>query len=132
MYSLIPEVCGVLASILIPLYIPFPNKQKWLQIAHGFQEICDYSNCIGPLDGSEIETQRPPHSAAQFQNYKKFPSITLMATCDAYRKFTWFNFGDYGKYQNLTNTCTIESQQKCFILLSEKMFAGSNSDSSFF
>ena len=100
-YKIIPEVCKAIASELLPKYVGFPNKKKWLCIFEEFKKKCDFPNCIGALDGCYIKIQKPPHAGVQFKNYKKFHSIVLMITCDANRIFTWFNLGDYGKQKLL-------------------------------
>ena len=97
MYALIPEVCNVISQELICRYVKFPDKKKWLEIAEGFQQNWNFPNCLGAIDGKHIRIDKPPNAGATCRNYKKFHSLVLMASCDSKKRFTWFNFGDFGK-----------------------------------
>ena len=43
----------------------------------------------------EIRSQRPPNTGTLFHNYKRLPSIVLLAICDAQYKFTPVGTGQY-------------------------------------
>ena len=102
-YALIPEVCRVIAQELVHRYVQFPNRKKWLNIAEDFQLNSHFPNCLGALDGKHIRVEKPANAGATCKNYKKFHSLILMAMCDSKRRFTWFNFGDFGKLFVVTN-----------------------------
>ncbi|XP_003426307.1 uncharacterized protein LOC100678940 [Nasonia vitripennis] len=96
-YAIIPEVCRILNSVLIPKYVKFPTKKEWLQIADGFESHWNFPNYIGALDGKHFRIVKPKNSGVKFRNYKKYD---LLATCDATLRITWFNLGDYGSYSD--------------------------------
>lgn len=79
------------------IYAAFPSSEQWKTISHFWNEEWNFPNCLGALDGKHIRLKNPPHGGSMFFNYKKFFSMVLMGTCDAFGRFTWFNFGDYGK-----------------------------------
>lgn len=97
-YKLIAEVCPIIWDILGPIYFPTKNAFEWEMVARGFITKWDFPNCLGAIDGKEIRIKKPPHSGSLFFNYKNFFSFKLLATCDAYYRFTWIDVGDYGNY----------------------------------
>lgn len=96
MQKILVEVCQAILENLTLLYVPDLDKLTWQRIASEFEELWNIPKCIGALDGYHVWLQKPPHSGSMFFNYKKFFSIVLLALCDAYRRFTWFNIGHYG------------------------------------
>ncbi|KAL1492534.1 hypothetical protein ABEB36_010774 [Hypothenemus hampei] len=94
----VPEVCEAIYSSLKDIYLKTPNSpREWLKIAKEFEEIWQFPNCIGALDGKHI-TFRPPISAGSYYyNYKGNHSIVLLAMCDAAYKFTYYNVGINGR-----------------------------------
>ena len=97
MFQIIDEVCSVVSKKLMPLYFPPLDRRSWLKIAKGYQDLWQLPHCLGALDGKHFNMKKPPHSGSAFFNYRKFFSLVLMASCDANRRFTWFNLGDYGE-----------------------------------
>ena len=98
MFKLINEVCSAIVEKLMPIYFPPLTKNTWLKIANEYETLWHVPHCLGALDGKHFNLKKPPKSGSIFHNYKNFFSVVLMATCDAYRRFTWFNLGDYGKF----------------------------------
>lgn len=96
-YAIIHEVCSALWHSLQPTFLPEPNEQKWSEVAEGFFQKWQFSNCVEAPDGKHIRIQAPPNSGSQFWNYKKYFSIVLLAICDANYKFVWVDIGQYGK-----------------------------------
>lgn len=99
MFSLIREVCSVIRKLLMPIYSPRINENSWLRITHDYEQLWQLPNCLGALDGRHFGLKKPPHSGSLFYNYRHFFSTVLLATCNAYKRFTWFNLGDFGKFQ---------------------------------
>lgn len=93
MYELIEEVCTAIYEELSTEYIAFPDKDDWKAIADTFERIWNFLNCCGCLDGKHIRIVCPPNTGSLYFNYKKYFSMVLMATCDAYGRFTWANVG---------------------------------------
>lgn len=97
MYKIIPEVCQAIYDSLKNIYLVFPSNDEWIDIVDNFYDRFSFPNCLGALDGKHFRIKSPAHSGSLFFNYKKFYSIVLQATCDAYGRFTWACVGDFGK-----------------------------------
>lgn len=86
---------------------------KW---ARGFQNKCNFPNCVGAVTGKHVAMKAPPNSEGQFNNYKVrkfiianrihknilfnlkgFASIVLLAICDSSYRFTYIDVGTYGR-----------------------------------
>ena len=90
MYKIIPEVFQAICDCLQKNYVKFPQtEEEWLEIADGFLKEFDLPHCVGSVDSKKCTVNNPPNSGVRFKNYKKASSIGLLATCDAYRRFTW-------------------------------------------
>ena len=103
-YKIIHEVTRAIVNNMQEEYVKFPEtEQEWLQIADGFLSKYHLCNCVGPVDSKQCLLFSPPNSGVKFKNRNNDPAITLMATCDAYRRFTWASIGGYGKYELKNN-----------------------------
>ena len=79
-------------------YIACPNNShEWREISKKFEELWNFPNCAGAIDGKHIVMQQPANSGSTFFNYKKTNSIVLLATCDALYRFTMVDIGDTGR-----------------------------------
>ena len=74
-------------------------------MANGFKK-WQFINCGGALDGKHIHIVPPPHSGAQYYNYKKIYSIILMALVNANYELI---FVDVGKNGRISDGGVIES-----------------------
>ncbi|XP_051162242.1 putative nuclease HARBI1 isoform X2 [Leptopilina boulardi] len=95
-YAIIAEVCPLIWTVLQPLVLKRKTQRELRVIAGGFRAKWDFPNCVGVVDGKEINIKAPPHSGSYYFNYKKFFSIKLLAACDAYYRFIWVDIGNYG------------------------------------
>ncbi|CAH1988759.1 unnamed protein product [Acanthoscelides obtectus] len=54
-------------------------------------------NCIGAVDGKNVNIIPPQNSGAYYYNYKGYNSLVLMAICDANCGFIMCDFGVNGR-----------------------------------
>ncbi|XP_058794107.1 uncharacterized protein LOC131669245 [Phymastichus coffea] len=99
-FKIIHETCYVITSVLLPIYVKFPNERDWLRIAQEFEDRWNFPNCVGALDGKHMRIKRPAHAGSVFYNYKKFHSLVLIAISDAQSRFVWFTLGDGGSFSD--------------------------------
>lgn len=97
MKNIVAEVCEALVELLVHVYLPDLKQENWKLISDQFEQRWQLPHCIGALDGMHIKVMKPPNSGSLYFNYKKFFSIVLLGLCDAYKRFTWFNVGHFGK-----------------------------------
>jgi len=99
LYKIIPEVCDAIWKVLQSTYLQCPQEENgWIRIAEEFNNIWNFPNCIGAIDGKHCRIQAPPKSGSAFHNYKNYFSLILMAIADARYRFIWVDIGDYGIY----------------------------------
>lgn len=101
LYSIIPEVCNAIWEVLQPTYLQCPKEEdEWIKIADKFNNMWNYSNCIGAIDGKHCRIQAPPNSHSAFHNYKGYFSLILIkGYCGCSLPFIWVDIGDYGKFK---------------------------------
>lgn len=101
-HCIIKETCKVLYLYLQPLYLREPTTEDFEKTANGFMKRWNMPNCFGALDGKHVAIQSPKFSGSEFFNYKKTFSLVLMATCDAYYRFTMVDIGAAGSNHDST------------------------------
>ncbi|XP_030762705.1 protein ALP1-like isoform X2 [Sitophilus oryzae] len=99
-HTIIKETCTVLWKRLRPIVLPQPTKKHFIKIEKEFFKRWNIPNCIGAVDGKHINIIAPKHSGSAFFNYKKNFSIILMATCDAYYRFSMVDIGGAGAHHD--------------------------------
>ncbi|XP_073416328.1 uncharacterized protein [Dendrobates tinctorius] len=95
--DIVLSTCSTIWSRLHQIVLPEPKMEDWLRIAHGFQDMCQFPNCIGALDGKHIRVRKPPNSGSQFYNYKQFFSVMLLVLVDSRYRFVIVDIGAYGR-----------------------------------
>ena len=73
------------------------TSDEWKRISDNFEDIWNFPNCLGAIDGKHIVLQAPINSASNFYNYKSHFSIVLMAAVDADYNFTFVDIGCQGR-----------------------------------
>ena len=88
-------------------FIQVPStEEEWINISAQFNELWNFPNCIGAMDGKHIQMRRPINSGSYYFNYKGFFSIVLLGLVDADYKFIYIDVGcndrisDGGVYRN--------------------------------
>ncbi len=82
--EIIPEVCEAIFNCLKDTFIGVPStSQEWIKIAKRFNDIWNFPNCLGAVDGKHVVMRKPWHAGSAFHNYKNSESIVLMAVADA-------------------------------------------------
>ncbi|XP_026819313.1 uncharacterized protein LOC113557976 [Rhopalosiphum maidis] len=67
--------------------MPPPTTEHWIKAAKAFEELWNFPNCLGAIDGKHISIQCPPNAGSEYYNHKGFHSIVLQAVVDANAKF---------------------------------------------
>ncbi|XP_069619986.1 uncharacterized protein [Ranitomeya imitator] len=95
--GIVRSTCRHIWDRLKDLVMPEPKQADWQKIARGFQDNCDFPNCIRAVDGKHIRVRKPPNSGSQFYNYKQFFSVVLLAVVDSNYSFIIVDIGAYGR-----------------------------------
>lgn len=96
-HTIVMDTCKVICEQMLHEMMPKPTEEMWRNIAEDFNNIWNFPNCVGALDGKHIVIQAPPNSGSQFFNYKKTFSVVLLALVDAHYNFIAVDVGAYGK-----------------------------------
>lgn len=73
------------------------SVDEWKQISAKFEDIWNFPNCVGAIDGKHVVLQAPINSASDFYNYKSQFSIVLVALVDADYNFIFVDVGAQGR-----------------------------------
>ena len=104
--SMVTSTCQAICQVL--RFEPPRTVNEWLHISHYFEELWNFSHCLGSIDGKHIAIQAPLKSGSEYYNYKKFHSIVLISVCDAKYKFTMIDIGDSRSHSDggvFANSC---------------------------
>ena len=92
-----PEVSDAIWNVLKDKYVHFPSHEtEWKAISNEFDEIWNFLQCLGAIDGKHVRIVAPRSSGTLYHNYKGFFSLILLAICDAKYNFTYVTMGEYG------------------------------------
>ncbi|XP_068135717.1 putative nuclease HARBI1 [Hyperolius riggenbachi] len=95
---IIPETCQAIIDALKNDYMKFPETpQDWLDVAAQFEDVWDFPNCGGALDGKHIRITPPANTGSFYFNYKGYFSIILMALVNANYEFLFVDIGRNGR-----------------------------------
>ncbi|XP_027233858.2 uncharacterized protein [Penaeus vannamei] len=91
--SILQQVCVVIWERLKTMCLPVMTKEKWEEVAQGFEKHANFPNCIGAIDGKHIRLIKP--------NYKNFSTV-LLAVCDTNYSFIYLDIVSYGKSSDVS------------------------------
>lgn len=78
--------------------LQFPDSEcEWCKIAADFEEMWQFPNCVGAVDGKHVAIVPPSNRGSFFYNYKGFHSMVLMAVVNARCEFIRCDFGTNGR-----------------------------------
>lgn len=92
--------------IIFSLFQMPSTESEWKHISKQFEDVWNFPNCIGALDGKHVEFRPPRSMGSYYHNYKGGNSIVLLALTDAQYKFLCVDVGcngrisDGGVFQN--------------------------------
>ncbi|XP_011858988.1 PREDICTED: uncharacterized protein LOC105556501 [Vollenhovia emeryi] len=95
--KIISETCEKIWNILKETVFHYDSPKNWEKLADEFEQLWNYPNCVGCIDGKHIALQAPPNSGSTYFNYKKYHSIILLAISDAKYRFTMADIGAEGR-----------------------------------
>ena len=95
---IVNETCAVISNLLCDKgYVSPPSSEASKNVSAGFEQMWNFPNALGAIDGKHVIIQAPPNSSSLYFNYKKRFSIVLMAVFDAKYRFTLVDIGDTGR-----------------------------------
>ncbi|RZF37589.1 hypothetical protein LSTR_LSTR003154 [Laodelphax striatellus] len=99
--KIVAETCTAIWSVMSPMFLMTdPSPEKWKEISVRFEELWNFPNCCGAIDGKHVRIEAPWNSGSLFFNYKSYHSIILQAVVDAEGKFVAVDVGEAGKHSD--------------------------------
>jgi len=96
--KIILETLQAIITVLDKNVIPFLSKpEEWEIIAHKFETMWQFPQCIGAIDRKHILFRPPRSEGSKYRNYKGKDSIILFALVDAEYKFIFVDVGKNGR-----------------------------------
>ncbi|CAH1988985.1 unnamed protein product [Acanthoscelides obtectus] len=74
-----------------------PTPEEWLLVSEQYQELWNFPNCLGAMDGNHVALQTPINSGSEYYNYKSHYSIVLFGLVDANYNFIFADAGCQGR-----------------------------------
>ena len=94
--GIIYETCEAIWNNLVKIVMPKPDENKWWDIVNKFEDLWQFPNCIGAIDGKHVEINAPPRSGSLYHNHMGYFSVVLLAVVDAENRFIAVDIGDLG------------------------------------
>ena len=69
------------------------SEKEWQIIAAEFEELWNFRNCTGAIDGKNVLVKQPANSLPYHFSYKSTFNIVLMELVDGDYKFTYVDVG---------------------------------------
>ncbi|KAM0737133.1 Protein ANTAGONIST OF LIKE HETEROCHROMATIN PROTEIN 1 [Formica fusca] len=60
--KIISETCEAIRNCLRNSVFLADNEESWKYVADEFEQLWNFPNCIGAIDGKHVQTQAPPNS----------------------------------------------------------------------
>ena len=90
---IVREVCENIVRVVMPKYIKWPRGEQLQETIELFENMWDYPQCAGAIDGSHIPIIAPEEFHTDYFNRKGWHSVILQAVVDARYRFTDVNIG---------------------------------------
>lgn len=90
-------------NVLQPLVMPQPKENDWKEIGKDFDELWQFKNCTGSLDGKHVYIYQGSLKDWVFVfNYTKRFSLVFVVIClaDARRKIIMVDMGSMGRFSD--------------------------------
>jgi hypothetical protein len=68
--EIIHETTDLIYQALQPRFLPVPSTAEWKLIADDFENLWQFPNCVGAIDGKHFEIPQPPDTGTTYFNYK--------------------------------------------------------------
>ncbi|KAL2092906.1 hypothetical protein ACEWY4_012704 [Coilia grayii] len=81
------DFCEAVIQVLLPLHLPVPDGDKFLEMAAFFKERWGVPQCVGAIDGSHIPIIAPEDYASDYFNRKGWHSIVLQGVVNGKGQF---------------------------------------------
>ncbi|KAL2089152.1 hypothetical protein ACEWY4_016051 [Coilia grayii] len=81
------DFCEAVIQVLLPLHLPVPDGDKFIEMAAFFKERWGVPQCVGAIDGSHIPIIAPEDYASDYFNRKGWHSIVLQGVVNGKGQF---------------------------------------------
>ncbi|XP_049799807.1 uncharacterized protein LOC126235116 [Schistocerca nitens] len=96
--KVVVDICTAICDTLKDQYLKAPStEEEWNKITKEFDELWQFPNCIGAMDGKRIAFAPPRTAGSAYFSYKKFHSVVLLAIVDARYQFSLIDIGCNGR-----------------------------------